>query len=68
MLLLLNLLLWGGPGTIFAMLAQHLISNCITPGSSWLLWSEIKLEERKADDVDSLTGDSTNQSNCLPVR
>lgn len=56
LLLLLNLLPQGRLGTIFIMPVQHLVSNCVPPGSSWLLWSEIKLEGRKADAVGSLVG------------
>lgn len=58
----------GLGGTVFTMPVQHLISYCMPPGISWLLWSEIKLEGRKAGAVGFLTGDSRNQGNCLLVR
>lgn len=58
----------GLGGTVSTMPVQHLISYRMPPGISWLLWSEIKLEGRKARAVGFLTGDSRNQDNCLLVR
>lgn len=46
---------------------QQLISYRVPQGDSWLVWSEIKLEGRKAGAADALTGGVGNQSGGLLV-
>lgn len=46
------------------MSVEQLISYRVPWGDSWLLWSEIKLEGRKAGAADALTGGIGNQSGC----
>lgn len=47
---------------------QQLISYRVPQGDSWLVWSEIKLEGRKAGAVHALIEGLGNQSGSLLVR